>query len=87
MTQLRYFLTTVDNPIDPVDQQDSWLLYDQLNNYRSNELLSSFARTSEELSDSDNQQELRDACLRIMALDPNNIYVMVAKPMPDYQTS
>ena len=87
MTQLRYFLTTVDNPFDPVDQQDSWLLYDQLNNYRSNELLSSFARTSEELSDSDNQQELRDACLRIMALDPNNIYVMVAKPMPDYQTS
>lgn len=84
MAQLRYFLTTIDNPFDPVDQQDSWLLYDQLNNYRSNELLSSFARTSDELSDSDNQQEIRDACLRIMALDPNNIYIVVAKPMPDY---
>lgn len=84
MKQLRYFLTTVDNPFDPVDQQDSWLLYDQLNGYKSNELLASFARTSEELSDYENQLEIREACLRIMALDPNNIYVMVAKPMPDY---
>ncbi len=81
-TQYRYYLTTIDNPFDPVDQLDSWLLYDKLNHYDSNELLARFARTSDELSDSVNQEEIRMAILKIMALDPNNIYTMVKKPLP-----
>lgn len=82
MTQQRYYLTTVDNPFDPVDELDSWLLYDKLNGYNSNELLARFARTSDELSDSENQLEIRNAIARIIALDPLNIYKMVEKPMP-----
>ncbi len=80
--QYRYYITTVDNPFDPVDQQDSWLLYDKLNHYDSNEKLALLARTSDELSDSVNQEEIRRAILKIMALDPNNIYTMVKKPLP-----
>ena len=82
MENYRYYLTTVDNPFDPVEQQSSWLLYDKLNGYDRNELLSRFARTSDELSDSENQKEIRGAIARIIALDPLNIYTMLKKPMP-----
>ena len=80
--QMRYYLTTVDNPFDPVDEQDSWMLYDKLHGYDSNEMLARFARTSDELSDGENQSEIRRAIARIIALDPFNIYKMLAKPMP-----
>lgn len=81
--QYRYYLTTFDNPFDPVDQQDSWMLYDKLNNYDSNEKLASLAKTSDELIDNVNQEDMRMAILKIMALDPNNIYTMIKKPMPN----
>lgn len=81
--QYRYFLTTIDNPFDPVEQQDSWLLYDKLNGYNSNEMLAKFANTSDELSDSITQTNIKDAIARIIALDPNNIYKVVRKLMPN----
>ena len=84
MAQSRYYLTTVDNPFDPVDQQYPWLLWDKLNGYDSNEMLARKARTSEELSDAENQQEIRRAIAEIIALDPNNVYTMIEKPMPNY---
>lgn len=84
MSQMRYFLTTVDNPFDPVDEQDSWMLFDKLNHYDSNEMLARFARTSDELSDSENQKEIRRAIAKIIALDPCNVYKMVEKPMPQF---
>ena len=80
--QYRYYLTTIDNPFDPVEQQDSWMLYDKLNGYDSNELLALFAKTSDELSDSIVQEDLKRAIARIIALDPTNMRVMVRKPMP-----
>ena len=82
--QMRYYLTTIDNPFDPVDEQDSWMLYDKLNGYDCNETLARFARTSDEISDSENQNEIRSAIARIIAPDPCNIYKMIAKPMPKY---
>lgn len=80
--QFRYYLTTVDNPFDPLEEQGSWLLYDKLNGYDCNEMLARYARTSDELSDAENQREIRGAILKIMARDPNNIYTMIRKPLP-----
>lgn len=79
----RYYLSTVDNPFDPLSEFDSWLLFDKLHGYNSNELLARFARTSDELSDSENQKEIRGAIARIIALDPFNLYVMIDKDVKD----
>ena len=78
-----YFITTVDNPFDPCDEFDSWLLYDKMHGYDSLELLARFARTSEELSDGENQFEINQAITRIIVLDPFNIYKRIKKPVND----
>lgn len=80
--QYRYYLTTLDNPFDPVDDPDAWLLFDKLHHYNCNELVARFARTSDELSDSENQKEIRHAIARFIALEPTNNYIMLMKPMP-----
>lgn len=80
--QYRYFLTTIDNPFDPVEQRDSWMLYDKLNGYDSDEMLAKFANTSDELEDPITQTDIKYAIARIIALDPTNIRRVIRKPMP-----
>ncbi len=79
--QYRHYLTTIDNPFDPVDQQESWRLFDKLHHYDSEEKTARLACTSDEHSDSLNQQYIREAILELMAADPLNIYIMVQKPI------
>ena len=82
--QYRYYITTTDNPFDPCDQFESWLLYDKMMGYDTLETLARFARTSDELSPSENQHEINEAITRIIVLDPLNMYKRVRKPMPSY---
>ncbi len=72
-------LTTVDNPYNPFDQWDKWLMYDNDAGYNSCAYLARIAHTSDELSDSENEDEINRAIDEIIRYDPFNLYRKVTK--------
>ena len=67
-------LTTFDNPYDPFEQFDSWFLFDVEKGYNSCAYLGRVARTSEQLSDEENDLEIERAIDEIIKYDYQNIY-------------
>lgn len=72
-------LTTFDNPYDPYEQFDSWYMFDQDKGYSSCSYLDRIARTSEQLSDEENNLEVERAIDEIIKYDFRNIYVKVKR--------
>lgn len=73
-----FMLTTVDNPFNPFTQYESWFIYDVTHNYNTCAYLARVARTSESLSDSENEQEIYEAMQEIVANDLAGIYKIVS---------
>ena len=71
-------LTTFDNPFDPFDQFDSWFQFDVDKNYNSCAYLDRIARTSDQLSDEENDREVERAIDEIIKYDFMNIYKKVS---------
>lgn len=72
-------LTTFDNPFDPFDQFDSWFMFDVDKGYNSCAYLDRIARTSDQLSDEENDREIERAIDEIVKYDPLNIYRKVKR--------
>ncbi len=70
----KFALTTVDNPYDPFTQFSDWLIYDNLKGYCSSSYLARIAKTSEQLSDELNNEEIERAIDEIIANDFLGIY-------------
>lgn len=68
------FITTKDNPFDPYDQFDEWKRFDEDKQYNSCGLLARFARTSDQLTEQENDQETERAIDEIVKYDPLLIY-------------
>ena len=62
-------LTTIDNPFDPFEQFDSWFLFDVEKGYNSCDYLGRIAKTSEQLSDEENNEEIERAIDEIIKYD------------------
>ena len=75
----RCMLTTYDNPYDPFEQFQSWFLFDVEKGYNSCAYLGRIARTSEQLSDEQNNIIIEDAIDDIIKYDFMNIYKKVKK--------
>lgn len=76
-TQCR--LTTFDNPFDPFEQFDQWFLFDVEKGYNSCAYLARIAKTSEQLSDHENEIEIERAIDEIIKYDFMNIYKKVKR--------
>ena len=74
-------LTTIDNPFDPFEQFDSWFLFDVEKGYNSCAYLGRIARTSDQLSEEENEQENERAIDEIIKYDFLNIYKKVKRPV------
>lgn len=70
-------LSTVDNPFDPFDQFDSWYQFDVDKGYNSCAYLARIARTSDQLSDKENDDEVERAIDEIIKYDFMNVYTKV----------
>lgn len=77
--QQQSMLTTIDNPFDPFEQFDSWFLFDVEKGYNTCAYLGRIARTSEQLSDDENDREVERAIDEIIKYDFMNIYKKVKK--------
>ena len=70
-------LTTNDNPFNPFNQFDSWFMFDVEKGYNSCAYLSRIAKTSEQMSDDENEEEIERAIDEIIKYDFMNIYKKV----------
>lgn len=80
-----YALTTFDNPYNPFEQFDEWFLYDVEKGYNTCSYLARIARTSDEFTDEENNQEILRAIDEIVRYDFLNIYKKVKKSDYDKQ--
>lgn len=70
-------LTTIDNPYNPFTEFDSWFMFDCEQGYNSCAYLARIARTSEQLTDQENDEEIERAIDEIIKYDFQNIYKKV----------
>ena len=64
-------LTTFDNPYNPFDEFTSWFMFDEEKGYHSCAYLGRIAKTSEQLSDEENAQEI-ERCLLYTSPSPRD---------------
>lgn len=72
-------LTTFDNPYDPFTQFENWFLFDVEKGYNSCGYLGRIARTSDELTDEENNEAIEAAIDEIIKYDFRNIYKKIYK--------
>lgn len=72
-------LTTFDNPYNPFTQFQKWFLFDAEKGYNSCAYLARIARTSDEFTEEENNQEIERAIDEIIQYDFMNIYKKIYK--------
>lgn len=72
-------LTTIDNPYDPFTQWDDWFNYDTVCGYNTCDYLARIARTSDALSDNDNDEAIDEAINEIVSENVLGIYCKAYK--------
>ena len=72
-------ITTVDNPYDPFDQFEEWYRFDCDKQHYSCSLLDRIARTSDQLSEQENDAEIERAIDEIIKYDPLNKYKKIKR--------
>ena len=82
-----YALTTVDNPFDPFEQFEEWYNFDSDKGQYSCSYLDRIARTSDQLSDEENNKEIERAIDEIIKLDFMHMYKKVKKEVKAEQTT
>lgn len=80
---VKTMITTIDNPYDPFDNFNLWFIYDVEKGYNTCSYLSRIAKTSDALSEEQNNQIVEDAIDEIIKFDFLNIYKKVQKEVED----
>lgn len=78
-------LTTIDNPFDPFTQFDEWFAFDESKGYHSCSYLARITKTSDELSEADEEKAIELAIDEIVRLNVLGIYKKVTKEIKDSQ--
>ena len=76
---MKTMLTTVDNPFDPFDNFSSWYMFDVESGYNSCAYFARIAKTSDQFTDLENDEEIERAIDEIIKYDFRNIYVKVQR--------
>ena len=72
-------LTTIDNPFNPFDDFTSWFMYDVEKGYNSCSYVARIAKTSEQFTEKENNEEIERAIDEIIEHDFMNIYIKVTR--------
>lgn len=76
---MRCALTTFDNPFNPFSDFAQWFLYDEKKGYHSTAYLGRIARTSDQLSEEENDKETERAIDEIIKYDELGIYKKITQ--------
>ena len=76
-------LTTIDNPFNPFTQFDNWYRFDEEKGYHTCSYLARIARTSDQFTDKENNQEIERAIDEIIKYDFKNIYKKVTRTVEE----
>ena len=79
MNNIRYAITTNDNPYDPFEQFTQWMMFDEQKGYHTCAYLGRIARTSDQFTDEENNHEIERAIDEIIKYDFMNIYKKVKR--------
>ena len=74
---ITYMLTTVDNPFDPFTQFDEWNAFDLQHGYNTSSYLARIVRTSDELSQPDQDLAIQQAIEEIARLNVRGIHIRI----------
>lgn len=72
-------LTTLDNPFNPLLDFEHWLQFDIQKGYGTIELLGRITRTSDSLSDEENDEAIETAIDEIVDNDITGLYIKVTE--------
>lgn len=75
-----HMLTTVDNPYDPVTEFDSWNAYDQQLGYHTLALLGRIVKTSDDLSEADQEEAIELAVQEIYDENVSGMHRLIPIP-------
>ena len=78
-------LTTFDNPFDPFEQFDEWEAFDEEKGYCSCSLLARIAKTSDQLTEKQNAEEIERAIDEIIKYDFTNSYKKLVRDSNETQ--
>ena len=76
---MKVMLTTIDNPYNPFDDFTSWFMYDVEKGYNSCSYVARIAKTSEQFTEKENNEEIERAIDEIIEHDFLNIYMKVSR--------
>lgn len=74
-----YMLTTTDNPINPFEDFDAWLLLDKEKGYDTCEYLARTAKLAQDFSSKEEDDEIDRAMNEIVTMNPLGIYKKVTR--------
>lgn len=77
MTSTMRYLTTQDNPYDPLEQPDEWYNFDTTHGYNTYGLLARVSHTSSELPQELNNDEIEAAIDWVLEWNPTGNYIVV----------
>lgn len=78
-----YALTTIDNPFDPFEQFDSWLMFDKEKGYDSSERLMRIAKITDDMTQQEIEMETERAIDEIIKYDFMDVYKKVMREVSD----
>lgn len=76
-----HMLTTVDNPYNPFTQWDEWLAFDESHGYYTSQFLARIVRTSDELSEADQDLAIEQAIQEIVDENVSGNYRKILAPV------
>lgn len=76
-------LTTKDNPFDPFEQFRSWFLFDVEKGYNTCSYLDRIAKTTDEMTQTEKDNEIERAIDEIIKYDFMNIYKKIKRDNAD----
>ena len=79
MKEYECMLTTNDNPFDPFEQFDSWLMFDIEKKHNCCGLLARIAKSSDEMTEKEEKEEIERAIDEIIKYDFLDLYKKVKK--------
>lgn len=72
-------ITTIDNPFNPFDDFINWFLFDVEKGYYTSSKLGRLVKTTNDMTEKEEIEEIERAIDRLIELDPFDMYIKVTQ--------